>query len=102
MAHYQGFLFPSAPYHVNGTTAASPTTKPVDVTRNADGRTYATYLRIKNSGAANKLLVSFDGGTNFFTLELGEEIEVNSQVFTIVVKSNAATADYSIICVASR
>jgi hypothetical protein len=102
VAHYQGFLFPSPPYHVNGTTAAAPTTKPVDVTRSGDGRTYATYLKIKNSGVANSLLVSFDGGTNFFTLAVGEDLEVSSQVFSVVVKASAATADYSIVCVASR
>jgi len=76
--------------HANGTATAA-------YTKIAVKRGIGQYAKIANLDAVNSLEVSFDGGTNYFTINATDiSLEVNALFHYLFVKS-AAGADYSII-----
>ena len=76
--------------HVNGTAAAA-------YTKIAVKRGIGQYAKIANLDGTNSLEVSFDGGTNYFTIMATDtSLEVNALFHYLFVRSTAG-ADYSII-----
>jgi len=89
------------PYHRNGTATGTPAT--VDCSRAQDGVALANALSIKNTGGTNNLLVSFDGGTTFATVEpSGGVLSVIGRIASMVVKSSAATTSYETVLVSNK
>lgn len=82
--------------HLNGTA----TTTPEDVEIAANGKNeISTSLVIQNrdTGGTNDLLVSLDGGSDFFTIEYGTPLHLQVALEAVTVKSSAGTVDYEII-----
>lgn len=87
------------PYIIVGT--ATTTGTPVDLTFSKDGDTHVNYFALQNKDGTNQLLFSFDGVT-YATIFSGSAFQLNAKIFTIWVKSSAATADYEFVCTADR
>lgn len=75
--------------HANGTATTTPAKVSVK-------RGVAQWIRIGNLDATNNLEVSFDGGTNYYTIEPGDPpFEADALFHFFYVRSSAATVDYS-------
>lgn len=81
------------PWAGSGTATTTPAV--VDVRQPGTGE-IAGSVAIRNTGATNSLLVSFDGGKTFVpTLAAGESFTVSKVALSsIQVKSGAATTTY--------
>ena len=76
--------------HVNGTAATA-------YTKIAVKRGIGQYAKIANLDGTNSLEVSFDGGTNYFTINATDtSLEVNALFHYLFIRSTAGAA-YSII-----
>jgi hypothetical protein len=73
----------------------------IDTTKDKDGKTFATCVRVKNLSAVNSLNVSFDGGTNYFPISPSGFLSINAQIFDICVTSSVAVS-YNILCMSTR
>jgi hypothetical protein len=87
------------PYHING-TATTAAFVPVSLTKTAEGggQLFADYVTIRNRSATNGLLVSFDGGTGFCTLDPKDGFDLEWRIEELHVKSSGGNADYEIVC----
>lgn len=82
--------------HFNGTAITDP--EEVEIIANSK-KEISTSLLIQNRDitGTNDLLVSLDGGADFFTIEYGNPLYLAVAVESVTVKSSALTADYEII-----
>ena len=89
-----------APYHRNGTAGVVAT--PVDLTVKVGQLIYdADYITINNKGA-NALLISFDNGTTFATINAGNSFDLEWRLSSLIVKTAAGNTDYEIVCVSGK
>lgn len=82
--------------HLNGTA----TTIPADVSIIANNeKKLSTGIMIQNrdTSGTNDLWVSFDGGSDYYTVEYGQPLYLPVSTDTITVRSSAATVDYEAI-----
>jgi hypothetical protein len=82
--------------HFNG--AAITDAEEVEIIANSK-KEISTSLVIQNrdSSNTNDLLVSLDGGSDFFTIEYGTPLYLAVSVDSVTVKSSAGSVDYEII-----
>lgn len=83
--------FPTTPFVKKGT--ATTTAARVDVTWQGNALSRAEHIDIRNTGSAEKLLVSFDG-TDYFTVDPGDAYDKWGRFSEIFVKTSAATTTY--------
>lgn len=95
-----GQYFKALPYIRTGTAAVAPA-QPVDLTYNADGKTFADYVAIQNTGAA-VLYVNFDDGADFISIAVGGSFELEWRLATLYVKTLAGNATYQIVCTTGK
>ena len=84
-----------APQHFNGTVGTSA----IDIT--PDG--YSSQILIKNpksNDCACELQVSFNGGTDFFTIERRASLCIDTEVNSFKLKANQAGCSYEILVTA--
>jgi hypothetical protein len=82
--------------HFNGT--ATTEASEVDIISNAK-KEISTSLLIQNRDitSTNDLLISLDGGSDFFTIEYEKPLQLNVSVDSVTIKSSAGSVDYEII-----
>lgn len=92
-----GAPFPNGgkPQHLNGTATTTPAT--IGPNAPALASQESATLVVTNTDATNNLLLSFDGGVNFFTVRPATTVTLPVGVKSAVVKSSAASVVYSIL-----
>lgn len=82
--------------HFNGTAITD--SAEVGIVANSKNE-ISTSLVIQNRDitGTNDLLVSLDGGSDFFTIEYGTPLHLAVSVDSVTVKSSAGSVDYEII-----
>lgn len=82
--------------HFNGTAITD--SAEVEIVANSKSE-ISTGLVIQNrdTGGTNDLLVSLDGGSDFFTIEYGAPLHLAVSVDSVTVKSSAGSVGYEII-----
>lgn len=75
----------------------------VDLTYGADGKTFADFVKIRNSGGTNTLLFSFDNVTFFGVPPTpAQPVDVDWRVNKIFLKAAAATTTYEVLCTSGK
>lgn len=93
-----GLITFSAPYHVNGTT----TTTPVSVsTLHPSDNDPATGIIINNTGS-DSLKYSFDGGSNYATLLVGQTLQIQAWVSSIMLMAATTTTAYEMVLTSGK
>ncbi len=82
--------------HFNGTAITD--SAEVNIVANSKSE-ITTSLAIQNRDTSNTndLLVSLDGGSDFFTIEYGTPLHLSVSVDSVTVKSSGGSVDYEII-----
>ena len=83
------------PVHLNGSATITPADIEVKV---GSENKISTSLVIRNGvSGAGDLLVSLDGGSDFFTIEHGIPLKIEVITEAVTVKSSIGTVPYEII-----
>ena len=75
-------VVPGVPEHHNGTVGTSAATVTFSETSKS--------VLFRNTHATNDLLISFDGGSTFFTVPPGETMSIDGAAASVDVKGSAA------------
>jgi len=79
------------PYQVNGTATTNATT----ITPTSS----AGWIEIRNKSETNELKISFDGGSNFFTIPQDDDKRFEGLIVSsFQIKAGSGTVDYEILC----
>ena len=55
------------------------------------------HVKVKNTHVANTVSVSFDGGTNYFTIKAGQILEIDAEIASIEIKASINGTPYEIL-----
>jgi hypothetical protein len=91
-----------APFHINGSVGAG--VEQITLTKMVNGLpAHADHFYIRSTHAAQHILISFDGGTSFFTLKFGDPpLKVDWRVESLHIKGSGAATTYEILCMTGK